>query len=135
MQALHWVGSPSPSSRRPGRFSEGSKDHEAHRHRNSPRHPDRPLPPPAPRADGTKSWQRVILPCVVHAAHRLGLEGQEVKAAETIIYKLHRQYYEDVIEAVEAVLRVNPDSMSEPAYRAGLAACIKYQDVEWTFGR
>ena len=79
--------------------------------------------------------ERVILPCVVHAAHRLGLQGAEVKAAETIIYKLHRQYYEDVIEAVQEVLRVHPDSMSEPAYKAGLAACIKYQDVEWTFGR
>ena len=70
---------------------------------------------------------RVIRPCVEHEVEELDLEGHHAAPAATIMFELDRDYYEDVIDAVDEAFRTHPDDANEWIYEAGLAACIQNQ--------
>ena len=70
---------------------------------------------------------RVIWPCVDHEVAELDLEEHLNESAAVIMFELDRDYYEVVIDAVEAAFREEPDDHEEWIYEAGLAACIQNQ--------
>ena len=70
---------------------------------------------------------RVVWPCVAHEVEELDLEERHTDAAMIIMFELDRDYYEDVIDAVEAAFREEPDDHEDWIYEAGLAACIQNQ--------
>ncbi len=70
---------------------------------------------------------RVIRPCVEHEVEELDLEEHHAEAAATIMFELDRDYYEDVIDAVEEAFRKHTGASKEWVYEAGLAACIQNQ--------
>ena len=70
---------------------------------------------------------RVIWPCVAHEVEELDLEEHHAGPAATIMFELDRDYYEEVIDAVEAALRDHPNDAEAMVYEAGLAACIQNQ--------
>ena len=70
---------------------------------------------------------RVIWPCVGHEVEELDLEERHFDAALIIMFELDRDYYEDVIDAVEKAFREEPDDHEDWIYEAGLAACIQNQ--------
>ena len=43
------------------------------------------------------------------------------------MFELDRHFYEEVIDAVEAAFREEPDDHEDWIYEAGLAACIQNQ--------
>ena len=69
----------------------------------------------------------VIWPCVDHEVQELDLQEHHAEAAATIMLELDREYYEDVIDAVEEALREHTDDNEAWIYEAGLAACIQNQ--------
>ena len=71
--------------------------------------------------------ERVIWPCVDHEVQELDLEERHAESAAIIMFELDRDYYEDVVDAVEAAFREEPDDAAEWIYEAGLAACIQNQ--------
>ena len=71
--------------------------------------------------------ESVIWPCVDHEVQELDLQEHHAEAAATIMFELDRDYYEDVIDAVEAAFREEPNDSEEWIYEAGLAACIQNQ--------
>ena len=70
---------------------------------------------------------RVIWPCVEHEVEELDLEEHHAEPAATIMFELDRDYYEDVVDAVEEAFRKHTDDSNELVYEAGLAACIQNQ--------
>ena len=70
---------------------------------------------------------RVIWPCVDHEVAELDLQEHHAESAAIIMFELDRDYYEDVMDAVEAAFREEPDENEEWIYEAGLAACIQNQ--------
>ena len=72
---------------------------------------------------------RVIWPCVDHEVKELDLKEHHSEAAAVIMFELDRDYYEEVIDAVEAAFREEPDDNKEWIYEAGLAACIQNLDT------
>ena len=70
---------------------------------------------------------RVIWPCVDHEVQELDLQEHHSEAAATIMFELDRDYYEEVIDAVEEAFREHIDDNPEWIYEAGLAACIQNQ--------
>ena len=70
---------------------------------------------------------RVIWPCVDHEVAELDLQEHHAEPAGTILFELDRDYYEEVIDAVEAAFREEPNDSEEWIYEAGLAACIQNQ--------
>ena len=72
---------------------------------------------------------RVIWPCVDNEVQELDLQEHHSDAAATIMFELDRDYYEEVIDAVEAAFREEPDDNEEWIYEAGLAACIQNLDT------
>ena len=83
----------------------------------------------APTAAQTRAdiIDRVIWPCVTHEVEELDLEERHTDAAITIMFELDRDFYEEVINAVEAGFREEPDDHEDWIYEAGLAACIQNQ--------
>ena len=71
--------------------------------------------------------ERVIWPCVDHEVQELDLQEHHAEAAATIMFEMDRDYYEDVIDAVEEALREHTDDSEAWIYEAGLAACIQNQ--------
>ena len=71
--------------------------------------------------------ERVIWPCVDHEVQELDLQEHHAEAAATIMFEMDRDYYEDVIDAVEEALREHTDDDEAWIYEAGLAACIQNQ--------
>ena len=71
--------------------------------------------------------ERVIWPCVDHEVQELDLEERHAESAAIIMFELDRDYYEDVVDAVEAAFREEADDAAEWIYEAGLAACIQNQ--------
>ena len=45
------------------------------------------------------------------------------------MFELGREFYEEVIDAVEAAFREHTDDAPEWIYEAGLAACLQNQDT------
>ena len=74
---------------------------------------------------------RVIWPCVANEVQELDLQEHHSDAAAVILFELGRDYYEEVIDAVESAFREEPDDNEEWIYEAGLAACLQNQDT-WT---
>ena len=70
---------------------------------------------------------RVIWPCVDHEVQELDLEEHHSESAAIIMFELDRDYYEDVIDAVETAFREEPNDNEAWIYEAGLAACIQNQ--------
>ena len=70
---------------------------------------------------------RVIWPCVGHEVEELDLEEHHAEAASTIMFELDRDYYEDVVDAVEEALAMHAGDPEDWVYEAGLAACIQNQ--------
>ena len=70
---------------------------------------------------------RVIWPCVGHEVEELDLEEHHAEAASTIMFGLDRDYYEDVVDAVEEALAMHAGDPEDWVYEAGLAACIQNQ--------
>lgn len=77
---------------------------------------------------------RVVWPCVADAVDVLALQEHQQEAAETIMFELHRDYYEEIVDAVEESLRENPDDDAAWSIEAGLAICIRHNPV-MTVGR
>ena len=73
--------------------------------------------------------ERVIWPCVDNEVQELDLREHHSEAAATIMFELDRDYYEEVIDAVEAAFREEPDDNEEWIYETGLAACIQNLDT------
>lgn len=73
---------------------------------------------------------KVIWPCVDDAVQSLDLQEHQLDAAQTIVFELNRDYYEEIIDAVEESLRQNTDDDAAWSYEAGLAICIDNQ-VGW----
>jgi hypothetical protein len=71
--------------------------------------------------------ERVIWPCVAHEVEELDLQEHHADAAATIMFELDRDYYEDVLDAVEDAFREHGDDNEAWIYEAGLAACIQNQ--------
>ena len=71
--------------------------------------------------------ERVIWPCVDHEVQELDLMEHHSEPAATIMFELDRDYYEEVIDAVEAAFREHTDNHTDWIYEAGLAACIQNQ--------
>lgn len=71
--------------------------------------------------------ERGIWPCVDHEVQELDLQEHHAEAAATIMFEMDRDYYEDVIDAVEEALREHTDDNEAWIYEAGLAACIQNQ--------
>lgn len=72
--------------------------------------------------------EQVIQPCVRNAANMLDVPEHELEAAEIIVFELKREFYEEIIDAVEESLRQNTDDDAEWSYSAGRAACMLYQN-------
>ena len=85
------------------------------------------LAAPASAQTRTDIMERVIAPCVDHEVLELDLEEHHADAAAVIMFELDRDYYEEVIDAVEEAFREEPDDAPEWIYEAGLAACIQNQ--------
>ena len=85
------------------------------------------LASPATAQTRDEIMNRVIWPCVDHEVQELDLEERHSESAAIIMFELDRDYYEDVIDAVEAAFREEPDDNEEWIYEAGLAACIQNQ--------
>ena len=83
----------------------------------------------APAAAQTRAdiIDRVIWPCVAHEVEELDLEERHTDAAMIIMFELDRDFYEEVIDAVEEAFRAEPDDHEDWIYEAGLAACIQNQ--------
>ena len=75
--------------------------------------------------------ERVIWPCVAHEVEELDLEEHHSGSAAIIMFELDRDFYEDVIDAVQDALRERPNDNEEWVYEAGLAACMQNQG-SWT---
>ena len=71
--------------------------------------------------------EHVIWPCVDHEVQELDLEERHAESAAIIMFELDRDFYEEVVDAVEAAFREEPDDAAEWIYEAGLAACIQNQ--------
>ena len=71
--------------------------------------------------------ENVIWPCVGHEVEELDLMEHHAAPAATIMFELDRDYYEEVIDAVEAAFREHPTAAPDRIYEAGLAACIQNQ--------
>ena len=88
-----------------------------------------------PRAVGAQTrddiMEHVIWPCFDHEVQELDLEERHAEPAAIIMFELDRDFYEKVIDAVEAAFREEPDDAAEWIYEAGLAACIQNQG-SWT---
>ena len=69
----------------------------------------------------------VIWPCVDHEVQELDLQEHHRESATIIMFELDRDYYEDVIDAVEEAFREEPHDNEEWIYEACLAACIQNQ--------
>ena len=80
------------------------------------------------RADIMK---HVIRPCVEHEVKELDLKKRHAAPAATIMFELDRDYYEDVVDAVEEAFRDHPNTDAAVIYDAGRAACIQNQG-SWT---
>ena len=85
------------------------------------------LPAPAGAPTRDDIMERVIWPCVDHEVQELDLAEHHSEAAATIMFELDRDYYEDVMDAVERALREHTDDNEAWIYEAGLAACIQNQ--------
>ena len=85
------------------------------------------LAPPAGAQTRDDIMERVIWPCVAHEAEELDLQEHHAEAARTIMFELDRDYYEDVLDAVEDAFRDHTDDNEAWIYEAGLAACIQNQ--------
>ena len=72
---------------------------------------------------------RVVWPCVDNEVQELDLQEHHSEAAATIMFELDRDYYEEVIDAVEAAFREHPNAAPDTIYEAGLAACIQNLDT------
>ena len=72
---------------------------------------------------------RVVWPCVDNEVQELDLQEHHSEAAATIMFELDRDYYEEVIDAVEAAFREHPNAAPDAIYEAGLAACIQNLDT------
>ena len=72
---------------------------------------------------------RVIWPCVDREVQELDLAEHHSEPAATVMFELGREFYEEVIDAVEAAFREHTDDASEWIYEAGLAACLQNQDT------
>ena len=72
---------------------------------------------------------RVVWPCVDNEVQELDLQEHHSDAAAIILFELGHEYYEEVIDAVEAAFRDEPDDNEEWIYEAGLAACLQNQDI------
>ena len=57
--------------------------------------------------------ESVIWPCVDHEVQELDLQEHHADAAATIMFELDRDYYEEVIDAVEAAFREEPNDSEE----------------------
>ena len=88
-----------------------------------------PTPPGAETRDDIKD--RLVWPCVDNEVQELDLQEHHSDAAATILFELGREYYEEVIDAVEAAFREHPNAAPDTIYEAGLAACIQNLDT-WT---
>ena len=88
-----------------------------------------------PTATGAQTrddiMDRVIWPCVDREVQELDLQEHHSEAAATIMFELDRDYYEEVIDAVEAAFREHTDDNHEWIYEAGLASCLQNLDT-WT---
>lgn len=73
--------------------------------------------------------ERVIWPCVDREVQELDLAEHHSEPAITILFELGRDFYEEVIDAVEEAFREHDDDAEEWIYEAGLAACIQNQDT------
>ena len=71
----------------------------------------------------------VIWPCVDNEVQELDLMEHHAAPAATIMFELDRDYYEEVIDAVEAAFREHPTAAPDTIYDAGLAACIQNLDT------
>lgn len=73
--------------------------------------------------------ERVIWPCVDREVQELDLAEHHSEPAATVMFELGREFYEEVIDAVEAAFREHTDDAPEWIYEAGLAACLQNQDT------
>ena len=73
--------------------------------------------------------ERVIWPCVDREVQELDLAEHHGEPAATVMFELGREFYEDVIDAVEAAFREHTDDAPEWIYEVGLAACLQNQDT------
>ncbi len=71
--------------------------------------------------------ENVIWPCVDHEVQELDLQEHHAAPAATIMFELDRDYYEEVIDAVEEAFREHPTVIAATIYEAGLAACVQNQ--------
>ena len=73
--------------------------------------------------------ENVIWPCVDNEVQELDLMEHHAAPAATIMLELNRDYYEEVIDAVEDAFREHPSAIAATIYEAGLAACLQNQDT------
>ena len=56
---------------------------------------------------------KVIWPCVDDAVQSLDLQEHQLDAAQTIVFELNRDYYEEIIDAVVESLRTNNNDAAD----------------------
>ena len=71
--------------------------------------------------------ERVVWPCVAHEVEELDLQEQHADAAAIIMFELDRDYYEEIVDAVQEAFDEASNGAAELIYEAGLAACIQNQ--------
>ena len=73
---------------------------------------------------------RVIWPCVGQNIVELDdLQADVLHVAKTMIFVLHRDYFDGVMHVVETVFREYTDEAHMTIYRAGFEICILYHPV------